>query len=247
MSLSYRHTVLIDSRDVDGHNQCKASALLGHLQEAATRAAESGGFGRSGLLEKYDAFWMLTRVWFHLDRPLTWGEELTIHTWHRGGKNALMYRDYDLYVGGTPVGEAVSAWVLADVTSRHLLRLGAIPSLADTWGGELCKTRLLKKLRMPEDLTERDRRPMRYSDTDLNGHVNNTRYADFACDALRMDLMPPGRYLQEMQLGFLAECLPGEELILEAGGEENAPFLLGRDKNGRARFEAGLRFGKIPA
>ncbi len=40
MSLWYEMTLPIDSRDVDGKGVCKASALLGHLQEAATQAAE---------------------------------------------------------------------------------------------------------------------------------------------------------------------------------------------------------------
>ena len=90
MALSFKHRVLIDSRDVDGNGYCRASALLGHLQEAATQAAQQGGFSREFLLDRYHAFWMLSRMWFRLDRPLGWDEELTIHTWHRGGKSALM-------------------------------------------------------------------------------------------------------------------------------------------------------------
>ena len=119
---------------------CRASALLGHLQEAATQAAQQGGFSREFLLDRYHAFWMLSRMWFRLDRPLEWDEELTIHTWHRGGKSALMYRDYDLSVRGENVGEGVSAWVLADQNSRRLLRLGNIEELANTSGGALCKS-----------------------------------------------------------------------------------------------------------
>ena len=47
MSLWYEMTLPIDSRDVDGKGVCKASALLGHLQEAATQAAEHCGGRRS--------------------------------------------------------------------------------------------------------------------------------------------------------------------------------------------------------
>ena len=82
--------------------------MLGYLQEAATLAAEDGGFGREKTLE-YHAFWMLARIWFRLDRPLRWEEKVTVRTWHRGSKTALMYRDFDLLAGGVPVGEAVSA------------------------------------------------------------------------------------------------------------------------------------------
>ena len=108
MSLWYEMTLPIDSRDVDGKGVCKASALLGHLQEAATQAAEHGGFSREVITREHGAFWMLTRVWYRLERPLRWEEELTIRTWHRGGRAATLYRDYDLYVGREPVGECVS-------------------------------------------------------------------------------------------------------------------------------------------
>jgi len=123
MSLWYEMTLPIDSRDVDGKGVCKASALLGHLQEAATQAAEHGGFSREVITREHGAFWMLTRVWYRLERPLRWEEELTIRTWHRGGRAATLYRDYDLYVGREPVGECVSAWVLARQSDRQLLRL----------------------------------------------------------------------------------------------------------------------------
>lgn len=72
----------------------------------------------------------------------------------------------------------------------------AAPPVPDAWelegteGGGLCKQLTLSKLRMPGEMEERDRRRMGYSDTDINGHVNNTRYADFVCDALRLEGLP---------------------------------------------------------
>ena len=71
--------------DADGRGICKASALLNHLQVAAALAAEDGGFSREMLVERYGAFWMLARSWFHLNRPLRWEDEITIRTWHRSG------------------------------------------------------------------------------------------------------------------------------------------------------------------
>ena len=122
MGQFFEYEMTVDSRDVDGWGRCRPSAVLGYLQEAATLAAEDGGFGREKTLE-YHAFWMLARIWFRLDRPLRWEEKVTVRTWHRGSKTALMYRDFDLLAGGVPVGEAVSAWVLAGVEDRKLLRL----------------------------------------------------------------------------------------------------------------------------
>ena len=158
MSLSYEMTLPIDSRDVDGNGYCKASALLGHIQEAATQAAEHGGFGRAMTTDGYHAFWMLTRVWYQLRRPLRWEEPLTIRTWHREDKGATMYRDYDLFVDGEAVGECVSAWVLASMDTRQIIRLATVHELDGTGGGELCKSKKLSKLRLPQDLELAGRR-----------------------------------------------------------------------------------------
>ena len=236
----------IDSRDIDGLGHCRASALMGHLQEAATQAAEVGGFTRQLLLERYGAFWMLTRAWVKLDRPLKWEEELTIRTWHRGtGHGAVLYRDFDLFVGEEPVGEAVTAWVLADLNTRRLLRLKTIAELEDTQGADCCKDVLLRKLHCPQELTLVEHRPMRYSDTDINGHVNNTRYADFACDAAALDKLPRHRFLSEFQLGYLAECRPGEVIAMETGDVEKGKYVRGLDETGKPCFEAALIFGEV--
>ena len=245
MAQSYRHTALIDSRDVDGHGCCRASALMGHMQEAATQAAEHSGFGRDILMERHHGFWMLTRMWYRLERPLKWGESLTIHTWHRGAKGVVSYRDYDLYVGEEQVGEGVSAWVLASMDDHKLMRLNGVSEMAETHGGELCKEKTLSKLKAPETVALVDRRLTRYSDTDINGHVNNTRYADFACDALRMDRLPEGEFLSEMQIGYLAECGAGEELEIVSGREEDGSvYVCGNDATGKARFEVSLQFAQ---
>lgn len=78
MSLYYEHQVRLAGMDADGRGICKASALLNHLQIAATLAAEEGGFGRELTIEKYGAFWMLARTWFQLIRPLRWEDNITI-------------------------------------------------------------------------------------------------------------------------------------------------------------------------
>ena len=136
-------------------------------------------------------------------------EELTIRTWHQGGQAATLYRDYDLYVGREPVGECVSAWVLARQSDRQLLRLSAIRELDNTGGGALCKDKKLSKLRLPDGLREADRRRTRYSDTDINGHVNNTRYADSRLRRPGDGEAGGGDLPLPAQIGYLAECRPG--------------------------------------
>ena len=74
--------------------------------------------------------------------------------------------------------------------------------------------------------------------------MNNTRYADFACDALEMEKLERGAFLSQLQIGYLAECRPGEELYLMAGQEGETRFVRGMDEDGKSRFEAALIFSK---
>ena len=103
----------ISSELADGHHVVDVVAYQdGNLKNLSL---DETGVSREMLVERYGAFWMLARSWFHLNRPLRWEDEITIRTWHRGGKRAMMYRDYDIYVGDELVGESVSAWVLASL------------------------------------------------------------------------------------------------------------------------------------
>ena len=70
MSTVYEMKLRVDSRDVDLFNQCRPSALLGILQEAATQAALALHVSGPEILAKYNCLWMVTRSWVELDAPL---------------------------------------------------------------------------------------------------------------------------------------------------------------------------------
>lgn len=236
----YEGEYLVDSRDVDQWYHCRPSGLLGILQEAAVAAACQLHASREEMVDKYGLFWMLARLWYRLDRPLKWGERITVRTWHRGGKGASTYRDFDLLANGVPVGEAVSLWVVADARTHKLGRMSGITEFQGTDGGELCKKQTISHLHMPEHMELADRRPMHYSDTDVNGHVNNVRYADFICDALHMENLGGERFVSSLQVGYLAECRAGETLELYTGEQEGLWYVHGSDGEGKNRFEGAL-------
>ena len=230
----------IDTRDADPQYHCRPSALLGYLQEAATDAANQLCMTRQELLEQHHGFWMLARIWVELNRPLRWQETLTIRTWHREGRGASVYRDFDLYVDGEPVGQAVSTWVLADVDTHRLIRTDKIVEFTEHGGEGLGKTRTLSHLKLPGEMEEVETRRLQYSEQDINGHINNTRYADYACDALRMESMGKQSFVRSMQVGFLAQCHAGEQLTLWTGNQDGVDYVRGTGRDGKARFEAAL-------
>ena len=242
----YEESYRVCARDADPFDQCRPSSVLNFLQEAATGAAAQLHASRDEIVAKYNCFWMLARIWYRLDKPLRWNDTLMVRTWHRGGKGVSMYRDFDLYCGGERIGEAVSTWVLADLDTHKLKRLTEVEEFCFTTGGDLCKDIKLHRSRMPEEMTLTERRLMHYSDCDVNGHVNNTRYADFAADAIRLDRLAEGRFVSSLHISYLKECRAGETIGLSVGQKDGVFCVCGADSTEAARFEAEISLKNCP-
>lgn len=245
MDTFYEQTYPVCASDVDLFGHCRPSAVLRLLQEAATQAAGEIHLSGAEVREKYHAFWMLARIRYQLYRPVLWNEQVTVKTWHRGGKAAVMYREFDMFVEGEPVGQALSAWVLAGVDTRKLLHLAEVGESENSDGGSLCRTDTLRKLRLPQEMAIAEERKLHYSDTDVNGHVNNTRYADFLCDALDLQKIGEGKFVSQLQLCYLAECMAGETLRLRTGRVGEDWCVHGETPEGTGRFDGILTLDNL--
>lgn len=246
MSTFYEMDFRVDSRDVDLWGQCRPSAVLGCLQEAATQAALQLGVSGPEILKKYNCLWMVTRNWVELDAPLRWNELIHVKTWHRGASGASSYRDFDLFRDGKPIGQGTSVWVMVDAQERKLFRMKNLTEFQGTDGGELCKSIKLRRPAMPETFDSRTRRDLRYSDTDINGHVNNTHYADFACDSLHLERLGQGKFVRSLQIGYVSECQAGETIFVDTAVRGDELFARGEGEQGDERFDFTLALDALP-
>lgn len=245
MSTVYEMKLRVDSRDVDLFNQCRPSAVLGVMQEAATQAALSLGVSGPEILKKYNCLWMVTRSWVELDAPLRWNDPITVKTWHRGASGASTYRDFDFYRDGRPIGQATSIWVMVDVDEHKLFRMKQLTEFQGTDGGDLCKSVKLRRVALPEQFDARVPREMRYSDTDINGHVNNIHYADFACDSLHLERLGRDKFVRSFQIGYVNECRAGEALYVDTAVQGSELFARGQGEDGTERFDFSLTLADL--
>ena len=236
----------IRSTDVDIFGICRPSSLLCVFQDMATDHSKVLGMDQDVLTDRYNAAWLLVRMWYRLERPLHMGEKIDLRTWHRGAGGLIVYRDFDLTVNGQSVGEAVSAWVVADRENRKMLRPGLVDCIASSSVPETVKSRQLKLIKTPKDKTFVHQREIRYSDLDLNGHMNNTRYADVVMDALSVAEMQ-GRYVSELQINYSMECGPGENVSISRSTKEDTCYVDGCSDDGARRFEAIMQFSAFPS
>lgn len=236
MSTVFEMEYRVGSRDIDMFQQCRPSAVLGFLQEAATRASLALHISGPEALEKYNALWMVTRNWVEMEKPVRWNDLLTIRTWHRGAGGASSYRDFDILRDGEVIGQGVSLWVLVDAAEHKLMKMKGLAEFQSTDGGELNKPIKLHRARMPEQFDGRSLREMRYSDTDINGHINNIHYADFACDAIHLERYGEGKFVRTFQLDYITECMAGETVSIDTAVAGGNLFARGVGEDGTERF-----------
>ncbi len=241
MNESLERSFLITSTEVDVFGNCCPSAFLSFFQDLATEHAGLIGADREYLMEEYGAIWMLVRVWYQIRRPLKMDEELTIRTWQRGAGGLIVYRDFDLFVGDEYVGEAVSAWVVANAESRKMLRPSSVENIATAPVPDNVKEKQLKLIHTPKNRKKIYTKTVRYSDLDINGHMNNTKYADVLVDALSVDELKD-RFISEMQLNYSMECYAGESMAISREMEDRTCYIDGCSEDGTRRFEAVLQF-----
>lgn len=233
-------TFRVDSLDVDMFNQCRPSAMLAYLQETANRAAMDLKVSGPEVLKKYNGLWMVSRNWVEMDAPLHWNEEFTIQTWHRGDTGVAVYRDFDIFRNGVRIGQAVAQWVMVDADTHKLHRVRKVTEFHGTAVEERKKSIKLHRVPMPREFQVAGKRYLGYSDTDINGHISNIKYANYACDALHLERHGQGKFVREFQISYIGECQAGEELTMETAVEGNHLYARGVGCQGDARFEYAL-------
>lgn len=239
----YKKTIRVDSSDGDRYDRLRPSALLRYFQDVATEHTILVGMDRDYLVSQYNGCWILTRVWFRLERPILVGEEIRVATWHRGISGIQVYRDFQLFAGEEPVGQAVSAWVVAHVENRKMLRPKTIPAIADAPVPEGADGLQLKLIREPEGKVFSYEKTVRYADLDINGHMNNTKYADLLLDVFTPEELE-SHFVSEMQLNYSQECRFGEQLAISRYEEGDSYYIDGCDGEGKRRFETVVQLRK---
>ena len=242
MKAIYETSYPIRVINTDLFGLCRPSSIMDFMQEAAAEHTAITGTATENL-KKDHAIWMLARMRYTLFRPVRGGEILRIKTWGRPPKSSFVIRDFELYVGQECVGEAVSLWVLADVENHSLLRAESILPQDSAFEPEHPMEKP-GKIRMPKEMDAAGEHRIGYSETDTNGHANNTRYADYACDAIRFENRA-GWYLKELQITYSAECLAGQTIYMLCKDAENTFYVRGVDKDGKSHFDIRMELAEI--
>ena len=130
------------------------------------------------------------------------------------------------------------AWVLLDVNARRITDSDAVKSRLPENAGRPAGPRMSAALRpLAAEPVRGDFMPP-YSDFDVNGHANNTRYLDWCCSALGFGTMAEAQ-LTDFEISYDSEVRPGAELHAELAREGDRFTYCGFDGGKRCFCVAG--------
>lgn len=213
----------VRSFDIDAYGYLNPARMAGYLQQAASESADALGFGLSALNTR-GLTWVLIRQQWEISQAIMLGDEITIETWPSGVDRRAALRDFRICKMGAEIGRVITSWFVLEIANRRPVRPAVVL-------GPSFPQRLPHVLEPPNegiaglvDFTSERQFDVRYSDIDINHHVTNASYVDWALEAV--DTMTwSQRHLVGLDVQFMAECRLGSSVISRAAQQRHGQWL----------------------
>lgn len=224
----FRKKQRILADDVNALREMRTSVFLRRLQEAAIAHTEALGAGRDKTLDR-GALWVVARVRAVIERMPVYDDVVTLSSWPGETRHVLFPRYYEFAdEDGNVLARASAIWLLMDEKTRRMTfpeKFGVVLP-AVTTGTEL----ELPTGVIPLPTDKKCTRTVRFSDVDINGHLNNARYADIVEDALTGKFFAQNR-LTAFEIEYKSEVKEGRRLTLAHGEADGKIYFEGRRGN----------------
>ena len=242
MERSYKKQIEIGYTQVNAFGRLKNSQILAILQEAAGEHSALLGADKNALEEK-DLFWALIRYHIEIRRLPQAGETITVETWPMPTTRTAYPRATVVYdAAGNELFRGISLWVLMSFATRSMVLPAKSGVVVEGYvrGDELSL--------LPKALENCESRLVRFSDLDVNGHMNNCRYMEWVDDLLDADFHA-GHCPREMVICYLSESREKETVDITWALEDGETLCVDahrKEENvsaGHSRvFSAQIRF-----
>lgn len=233
----FEERFIVNSNDIDGNLDIRLSSLTRYMQQVATDHAEKIKLGHKEL-SKDHLIWVVIRMEMHINRLPKLDEEFYVST-HPGENKAFLFvRHFQVYDKHHNLLASVSSsWVVLNYDTRKVV---IKPFDSKKMVAEVCKY----DIPLPEKITGEaneliETRKARYSEVDMNGHINNTRYVDYVLDLHDTDFYKTYQ-ISKININFDKEIKEGE--LIELYSNKSNPELVVGKINGQTSFSARVEY-----
>lgn len=217
---------------VDFTGRLTMGVLGNHLLNCAGFHAADRGFGIATLNESHYT-WVLSRLAIELtDMPRQY-EKFTIRTWVENVYRLFTDRNFEiLNAEGVPIGYARSVWAMISMESRKPADLLTLHggSITDYICDKDCPIAKPARIKVAETVPVAEHQT-RYSDIDINGHVNSIKYIEHILDLFPIEMFKE-KHIQRFEMAYVAESYYGDTLSFYKEQKETDEFDVEVKKNG---------------
>ena len=197
---------------VDFTGKLTMGVLGNHLLNCAGFHASDRGFGIAELNENRYT-WVLSRLAVELEDMPRQYEPFSIETWVENVYRLFTDRNFAILdKEGKPIGYARSVWAMIDLNSRKPA------DLLTLHGGDITNYICEKEcpIEKPGRIKVAEKEPIeeyeiRYSDIDINGHVNSIKYIEHILDLFPIETFKE-KNIRRFEMAYVAESYYGDTL-----------------------------------
>ena len=225
--------------DFDCHDRMHPASILSLFQDVAGIHANELGIGFAALMER-QTIWVLTKVRYELVGTPRRYERVRVRTWPLPPARINFRREYCIEtMDGEVLVQGTSEWVVVHSEKRRVLPATDVyPS--DDYCTDTCFPGRLAKVPLFEAEGEGREVVPGFTQLDINGHINNTCYADFVMDALSpaADTAVTG-----LQIDYHRELMAGQRFTLHLHRENDVLLACG-SAEGERMFSCRLQLAQ---
>ena len=219
----WQETHTLRSYEVTPAGNATIATLGNLLQEAAGNHARTLGYGVEQLHAR-GLTWVLNRIDITIAHPPQRGETIAVTTWPSARERLYVLRDFRVSRSdGAVLVQAASRWLLLDIARRRPV----IPERTNI-RVPVCTVQPPAPHRFCEPIAPADtpQQSWRYrvtsADLDMNNHVNNVRYMDWALAPVP-GAIQTGCELRALRIQYQAETGAGDEIAAYCQQDPGVP------------------------
>ena len=222
----YEYNSRVRLTEVDQNQKMTLNAILNAFQDCSTFHSEDLGVGMHYLQQKH-RMWVLSSWKIVVYRYPELAEHIRVATWPYAFGKMTGQRNFRILDGeGELAACADTLWVLMDTERMRPTRVDDDACAAYTLEPRMDMAYEEDKIQIPEELEEKEPFLIHTHHLDVNHHVNNGQYVQFASDYL-----PEGFQIHQMRAEYKKSAVLNDRIYPRTGRcRDGYTMILGDEK-----------------
>lgn len=198
---------------VDFMGKLTMGVLGNHLLNCAGFHAAERGFGIAEINENQYT-WVLSRLAIELEDMPRQYEDFSIQTWVENVYRLFTDRNFELKnKDGKTIGYARSVWAMISMQSRKPADLLTLHggNISEYICDKECPISKPGRIKVTQETPVAEYQT-KYSDIDINGHVNSIKYIEHILDLFPMETFKD-KQIKRFEMAYVAESYYGDTLL----------------------------------